>query len=122
MAAAVTAAATGATKSSSSARTARAHPKGAKESACGCAGVFSAHAALPFYAMAFEKEGKLGNLEAFASHNGADFYGVPRNEGTVTLVREAWECPGSTSSAVTWWCPSWPVRRFPGAWWRRDER
>ena len=69
------------------------HPKGAKESACGCAGVFSAHAALPFYAMAFEKEGKLENLEAFASHNGADFYGVPRNEGTVTLVREAWECP-----------------------------
>ena len=69
------------------------HPKGAKESACGCAGVFSAHAALPFYAMAFEKEGKLENLEAFASHNGADFYGVPRNEGAVTLVREAWECP-----------------------------
>jgi dihydroorotase len=55
--------------------------------------VFSAHAALPFYAMAFEKEGKLENLEAFASHNGADFYGVPRNEGSVTLVREAWECP-----------------------------
>ena len=56
--------------------------------------MFSAHAALPFYAMAFEKEGKLENLEAFASHNGADFYGVPRNEGTVTLVREGWECPG----------------------------
>ena len=69
------------------------HPKGAKESACGCAGVFSAHAALPFYAMAFEKEGKLENLEAFASHNGADFYGVKRNEDKVTLRREAWTCP-----------------------------
>lgn len=69
------------------------HPRGAKESACGCAGVFSAHAALPFYAMAFEKEGKLDRLEAFASHNGADFYGVPRNEGTVTLERTPWKVP-----------------------------
>ena len=91
---AVTAAATGGDKKFFLGTDSAPHPKGAKESACGCAGVFSAHAALPFYAMAFEKEGKLGNLEAFASHNGADFYGVPRNEGTVTLVREAWECPG----------------------------
>jgi len=91
---AVTAAATGGDKKFFLGTDSAPHPKGAKESACGCAGVFSAHAALPFYAMAFEKEGKLGNLEAFASLNGADFYGVPRNEGTVTLVREAWECPG----------------------------
>ena len=69
------------------------HPRGAKESACGCAGVFSAHAALPFYAMAFEKEGKLKNLETFASHAGADFYGVPRNAGTVTLEKSPWTVP-----------------------------
>mmetsp|Transcript_10443 Transcript_10443/g.16682 ORF Transcript_10443/g.16682 Transcript_10443/m.16682 type:complete len:423 (+) Transcript_10443:85-1353(+) len=69
------------------------HPRGAKESACGCAGVFSAHAALPFYAMAFEKEGKLDQLEAFASFHGADFYGVPRNQGTVTLERSPWTVP-----------------------------
>ena len=69
------------------------HPRGAKESACGCAGVFSAHAALPFYAMAFEKEGKLDTLEHFASHAGADFYGVERNAGTVTLKREDWQVP-----------------------------
>ena len=69
------------------------HPKGAKESACGCAGVFSAHAALPFYASAFEKEGALDKLEGFASFHGADFYGVPRNAGTVTLVKEPWAVP-----------------------------
>jgi len=69
------------------------HPRGAKESACGCAGVFSAHAALPFYASAFEKEGKLDKLQGFASHYGADFYGVPRNAGTVTLVKKNWTVP-----------------------------
>jgi len=69
------------------------HPKGAKESACGCAGVFSAHAALSFYAMAFDSVGKLDKLEAFASHNGADFYRMPRNSGTITLKREEWEVP-----------------------------
>jgi dihydroorotase len=67
--------------------------QGAKESACGCAGVFSAHAALPFYASAFEKEGKLDKLQGFASHYGADFYGVPRNAGTVTLVKKNWTVP-----------------------------
>ena len=55
--------------------------------------MFSAHAALPFYAGAFEKEGKLDKLQGFASHYGADFYGVPRNAGTVTLVKKNWTVP-----------------------------
>jgi len=63
------------------------HPKWAKESACGCAGVYSAHAALELYAEAFEEAGALGQLEGFASHHGPDFYGLPRNEETITLVR-----------------------------------
>ncbi|MGR5470641.1 dihydroorotase, partial [Vibrio astriarenae] len=52
------------------------HAKGAKESACGCAGSYTAHAALELYAEVFDKEGKLENLEAFASFNGPDFYGI----------------------------------------------
>ncbi len=57
------------------------HPKHAKESACGCAGLFSAPVALPLYAHAFEQAGALQHLEAFASFNGPDFYGLPRNTG-----------------------------------------
>lgn len=63
------------------------HLEADKCSACGCAGVFTAHAALEFYAEAFDQIGRLDLLEAFCSHNGADFYGLPRNEGTVTLRR-----------------------------------
>ncbi len=63
------------------------HAKGAKESACGCAGIYSAHAALEFYATAFEHAGALDKLEGFASHFGADFYGLPRNTDNVTLER-----------------------------------
>lgn len=66
------------------------HAKGMKEAACGCAGSYTAHAALELYAEVFEQEGKLENLEAFASHNGPDFYGVPRNSDTVTLTKEEW--------------------------------
>ncbi|NGN97303.1 dihydroorotase [Grimontia sp. S25] len=69
------------------------HAKGAKESACGCAGSYTAHAALELYAEVFEQEGKLENLEAFASQNGPDFYGVPRNTDTVTLTKEEWPVP-----------------------------
>jgi dihydroorotase len=69
------------------------HPKGAKESACGCAGIYSAHAALGLYAEAFEQAGALARLEAFASLNGPGFYGLPVNEGSITLVRESWEVP-----------------------------
>jgi dihydroorotase len=69
------------------------HPKNAKESACGCAGMYTAHAAIELYAEAFEKANALNKLEAFASFNGADFYGLPRNTGTITLVKESWIVP-----------------------------
>ncbi len=71
------------------------HARGAKESACGCAGVFSAPAAIELYARAFEEAGRLDRLEAFASFNGADFYGLPRNRGRVTLERRDWTVPAS---------------------------
>ena len=69
------------------------HARRAKESACGCAGVFSAHAGLELYAEAFEAAGALERLEGFAAVHGADFYGLPHNAGTVTLLREPWEVP-----------------------------
>lgn len=69
------------------------HAKGAKENACGCAGCYSAYAAIELYAEIFEDLGVLQNLEGFASHHGADFYGLPRNSDKVTLVKEAWEVP-----------------------------
>jgi dihydroorotase len=71
------------------------HARTAKESACGCAGVFSAPAAIELYAKAFEDAGQLGRLEAFASFHGADFYGLPRNSGTITLDRTPWTVPAS---------------------------
>jgi dihydroorotase len=71
------------------------HAKGRKESSCGCAGSYTAHASLELYAEAFEAAGKLENLEAFASFNGADFYGLPRNSDTVTLTQEEWPVPES---------------------------
>ncbi|PAU79391.1 dihydroorotase [Halomonas salipaludis] len=69
------------------------HSRGDKESACGCAGAFTAPAALELYAMAFEQAGRLEQLEGFASHHGPDFYGLPRNSRQVTLVRERWQLP-----------------------------
>lgn len=66
------------------------HPAFAKESACGCAGIFNAPAALEIYATVFEDEGALDRLEGFASVNGARFYGLAANEATVTLVRRPW--------------------------------
>lgn len=69
------------------------HAKTAKETACGCAGCYSAHAALELYAEAFEAEAALPRLEAFASFHGADFYRLPRNGDTVTLRREQWMVP-----------------------------
>lgn len=63
------------------------HARAKKESNCGCAGVFSAPHALAWYATVFESAGKLDKLESFASHYGADFYGLPRNTGTVTLQK-----------------------------------
>lgn len=71
------------------------HPQREKESACGCAGAYSAHAALELYAEVFEQAGALERLEGFASHHGPDFYALPRNAGTLTLRREPWQVPES---------------------------
>lgn len=71
------------------------HARHAKEAACGCAGCYSAHAALELYAEAFDELGALEKLEGFASLHGPDFYGLPRNTDTVTLVRESWNVPAS---------------------------
>jgi dihydroorotase len=68
-----------------------------KETACGCAGIFSAHAAIELYAQVFESEGSLDRLEGFSSFHGADFYGLPRNTETITLVREPWAVPETFS-------------------------
>ncbi|APV48489.1 dihydroorotase [Betaproteobacteria bacterium GR16-43] len=69
------------------------HARGAKENCCGSAGVFSAATAIELYAEAFEAAGALGKLEAFASHFGADFYGLPRNTAKITLEKSPWEVP-----------------------------
>ena len=71
------------------------HPRHAKESPCGCAGVYSAHAAIELYAEVFEAAGALDRLEAFAAFHGADFYGLPRNRGSVTLERGEQAVPES---------------------------
>ena len=69
------------------------HPAHLKEHATGCAGCYTAHAAIEMYAEAFDAVGALDQLEAFASFHGADFYGLPRNSGTITLRRESWTPP-----------------------------
>jgi dihydroorotase len=71
------------------------HAAADKESACGCAGAYSAHAALELYAEVFDAAGALDRLEAFASHHGPDFYGLPRNRDTLTLRRDPWQVPAS---------------------------
>ena len=69
------------------------HSQANKENACGCAGIFTAHAAIELYATAFEQAGTLDKLEAFASFYGADFYQLPRNTGYITLKKEKWIVP-----------------------------
>jgi dihydroorotase len=69
------------------------HARPTKETGCGCAGIYTAHAAIELYATAFEEAGALDKLEGFASVFGAEFYGLPLNEGTITLVREEWRVP-----------------------------
>jgi dihydroorotase len=71
------------------------HARVAKETACGCAGCYTAHAAIELYAEAFEQAGKLENLEAFASFHGPDFYRLPRNQQTLTLEKAEWEAPAA---------------------------
>jgi len=69
------------------------HARSAKEADCGCAGVYTAHAAIELYAIAFEEAGALDRLEGFASRFGAEFYGLPQNTDTITLLREEWTVP-----------------------------
>jgi dihydroorotase len=69
------------------------HAQHTKENACGCAGMFSAHAGIELYAEAFEAAGRLDKLEGFASEFGADFYGLPRNAGRIRLVKREWRPP-----------------------------
>ncbi|MDB6082533.1 MAG: dihydroorotase [Gammaproteobacteria bacterium] len=69
------------------------HERAAKENACGCAGMFTAHAAVELYAEAFEQCGRLDRLEGFASHFGADFYSLPRHVDAITLIKEPWVPP-----------------------------
>jgi dihydroorotase len=76
------------------------HAREAKESACGCAGIFNAPFALESYAQLFEEEGALDRFEAFASEHGAHFYGLPLNEGTVTLERTDHEVPATVHGLV----------------------
>jgi dihydroorotase len=82
------------------------HARHTKEHACGCAGIFSAHAALELYAEAFDAAGRLERLQAFASERGADFYGLPRNQHRVVLERRPWTVPQhypfGTDTLVPW--------------------
>ena len=71
------------------------HEKHQKESSCGCAGIFSAHAAIELYAEAFDRVGKIEKLEGFASFFGADFYSLPRNQEKITLEKDSWQIPES---------------------------
>jgi dihydroorotase len=71
------------------------HDRSTKENACGCAGMFTAHAALELYAEVFDEAGRLDRLEAFASHFGADFYGLARHDERITLIKEQWMPPKS---------------------------
>ena len=71
------------------------HSRSSKETGCGCAGIYTAHCALELYAEAFAAAGALDRLEGFAAFHGADFYGLPRNGGTVTLEQQDWTVPDS---------------------------
>ncbi len=96
------------------------HPTSLKETACGCAGCYSAHAALELYTEVFEHAGSLDKLEGFASFYGADFYRLPRNSGTVTLEKTTWRVPsfyGENGNTIT---PlkadeelSWKLQSYP---------
>jgi dihydroorotase len=89
------------------------HGRRAKETSCGCAGIFSAHAGLELYAEAFEAAGALDKLEGFASWYGADFYGLPRNTASVTLVREPWDVPAHYPFAGDELVPLRALERVP---------
>ncbi len=89
------------------------HARGAKESACGCAGVYSAPGAIELYAEIFEQAGALDRLEAFASFFGPDFYRLPRNTDTVTLKREDWQMPAQFGDGADALVPFRAGERMP---------
>jgi len=97
------------------------HARPAKETACGCAGIYSAHAGIELYAEAFEAAGALPQLEAFASHFGADYYGLPRNRDTITLEKAPWTVPADypygADTLVPWYAGEtlrWQLRAERG--------
>jgi dihydroorotase len=83
------------------------HMRDQKENACGCAGCYSARTAIELYAQVFDELGALDKLEGFASHHGADFYGLPRNTKTVTLVKETWTVPAEVAVGNNTIVPFW---------------
>ena len=83
------------------------HAKNKKESACGCAGIYSAHASVEFYALVFEQHNALDKLENFTSHFGADFYQLPRNHDKITLIKENWTVPTSLDYGDNELIPLW---------------
>lgn len=89
------------------------HARDAKESDCGCAGIYTAHAALELYAIAFEEAGALDKLEGFASLYGPQFYGLPVNEDSVTLVREPWDVPNRLAFGAAELVPLRAGERLP---------
>jgi dihydroorotase len=94
------------------------HPVRGKETACGCAGIFSAHAAIELYAEAFDGAGALERLEGFASFFGPDFYGLPRNRERVRLRREVWTVPDAYNFGGQ---PLVPLRAGETVAWRLEE-
>lgn len=89
------------------------HPRNRKEAACGCAGVYSAPVALPLYALAFERQNNLDNLEAFASLNGPAFYRLEPNEERTTLVRQPWTVPEKYAFGDAEIVPMWAGETLP---------
>lgn len=88
------------------------HVTSAKEAACGCAGIYTAHAAIELYAEAFEAAGALDKLEGFSSHFGPDFYGLPRNTDTITLEKQSHAVPAQHAGGIT------PLRAGEALAWR----
>ncbi|MFA9438674.1 dihydroorotase [Uliginosibacterium sp. sgz301328] len=95
------------------------HGKSTKEAACGCAGCYTSHAGIELYAEAFEAAGALDKLEAFASFNGPDWYGLPRNADTITLVKDAWTVPATLPYLAD--DPLVPLRAGETCAWRLED-
>jgi dihydroorotase len=95
------------------------HPRGAKEASCGCAGIYSAHAAIELYAEAFEQAGALDRLEGFASRFGADFYRLPRNGERIRLIKDPWQVPDTYAFGNTRLVP---LRAGESVAWRLVDR